>query len=665
MAGVLLDNSSSPLRYALESSELGNAPSSLCGLDDNTRELTFSCGLEGSEPEHQAAVEQLIVSTLEQVANQGVDPQQVAAVLHQLELSQREISGDGFPYGLKLLFDALTPMIHGGDPLNGLDLDPQLAQLQAEAQSPEFIPQLVRRLLLDNPHRVTVTLTPDAELAQRQAQALQAQLAERKAQLNAAEQQALIDQAAALQARQAQQDDPELLPRVGLADVAPELPIAQGQRHDLPNVPAHWYAQGTNGLVYAQLVMDLPPLSAQQLDLLPLYAIFLSEVGSAGRDYLQTQALQAACTGGLSARVSLRGTLDDVQQVRGVLVVAGKALTRNQAALAELLVDTLHCPRFDEHERLCELVAQIRAQREEGISDHGHMLALLAASAGLAPAAALAQRWEGLQGLQSVRALDDSLSEPAAQLALQAQLEQLHQLIVSAPRQLLIVAEAEQHTALAELFSVQTQRLPAVHAYRAFTAPSVEQAPQQAWAINAQVNFCARAYPCVPPAHPDAPVLQVLGEFLRNGWLHRAIREQGGAYGSGAGYHGDSGAFRFFSYRDPRVSATLADFDAALDWLQSAAHPARSLEEAILGVVSAIDKPGSPAGEAISSFYASLFGRTPEQRRAYRQQVLAVTLEDLQRVAATYLRPERASSAVLGAHQQLTQELPEWVCTVV
>jgi Zn-dependent M16 (insulinase) family peptidase len=59
----------------------------------------------------------------------------------------------------------------------------------------------------------------------------------------------------------------------------------------------------------------------------------------------------------------------------------------------------------------------------------------------------------------------------------------------------------------------------------------------------------------------------VLGGFLRNGFLHRAIREQGGAYGGGASHDAGIAAFRFYSYRDPRHAATLADFDAALDWL--------------------------------------------------------------------------------------------------
>ena len=86
--------------------------------------------------------------------------------------------------------------------------------------------------------------------------------------------------------------------------------------------------------------------------------------------------------------------------------------------------------------------------------------------------------------------------------------------------------------------------------------------------------------------------------MLRNGFLHGAIREQGGAYGGGAGHDADAGAFRFYSYRDPRLQETLDDFDRSVDWILSGKHERRLVEEAIIGVVGSLDKPASPAGEA-------------------------------------------------------------------
>ena len=37
----------------------------------------------------------------------------------------------------------------------------------------------------------------------------------------------------------------------------------------------------------------------------------------------------------------------------------------------------------------------------------------------------------------------------------------------------------------------------------------------------------------VEVSHPDAAPLMVLAAYLRNGFLHSAIREKGGAYGGG------------------------------------------------------------------------------------------------------------------------------------
>ncbi len=167
------------------------------------------------------------------------------------------------------------------------------------------------------------------------------------------------------------------------------------------------------------------------------------------------------------------------------------------------------------------------------------------------------------------------------------------------------------------------------------------------WVTSTQVNFCAKAFPTVPVEHEDAPALSVLGGFLRNGFLHRVIREQGGAYGGGAGQDSASASFRFFSYRDPRLEETLDDFDRSVDWLLQEDHQQERLVEAILGVIGTIDKPGSPAGEAKQAFHNDLFGRTAEQRRGFRSRVLKVTLDDLKRVGKCYLKDQPASVAVV------------------
>lgn len=656
LAGVLLDNSASPLRLALETTALGTAPSELCGFDDSTKEAIFACGVEGSEPDKTAAVEELILGVLEDVARNGIPRDEVESVLHQLELSQREVGGGRFPYGLQLMVRALPAALHGGDPVATLDIDPVLEKLREKIQSPSYIKDLARRLLLDNRHRISLTMAPDFHLGERRAETERQRLAAMKAAMSEAQDTEVVKQAAALKLRQETEDDPGVLPKVGLEDVPAELNIPAGHANAVDGMPGTWYAQGTNGLVYEQIVVNMPHLEPELVDDLPLFCGCVTELGCGDLDYLQTQAWQASVSGGISARASLRASISDVQTTRGLFVLAGKALARNQEALAELLGATFARARFDELPRLRELVAQIRAHQEAGVTDQGHVLALVAASAGMGPCGALAHRWDGLRGLQRLKKLDETLEDEEQLAAFASRLARIREAIQASPRQTLVVSEQSQHEVIRSSLTKKWGSFAKCEASsNGFLAEPTDFSVHQAWSTNTQVNFCAKAYSTVAQDHSDAPALTVLGPFLRNGFLHRAIREQGGAYGAGANYAPDTGAFRFFSYRDPRMAETLTAFDSSVEWLKSERHEPRALEEAVLGVISDIDRPESPAGEAIVAFFGDLHGRTPEQRRRFRQAILNVSLSDLKRVADEYLRPASASIAVVSNAHTLEQ----------
>ena len=70
---------------------------------------------------------------------------------------------------------------------------------------------------------------------------------------------------------------------------------------------------------------------------------------------------------------------------------------------------------------------------------------------------------------------------------------------------------------------------------------------QIGWITGSQVCYCAEAFQGVPREHPDAPALSILATVLRNGFLHTAIREKGGAYGAGAANDTATNTFKFFS----------------------------------------------------------------------------------------------------------------------
>jgi Zn-dependent M16 (insulinase) family peptidase len=648
LASVLMDNSGSPLQKALETTNLGTAPSPMCGLEDSQKELCFACGIEGSNPQQADAVEAMILNVLEEVAEQGLPYEQVAASLHQLELSQREISGGSYPYGLSLILTALTNATHRGDPVSLLDLDPVLEKMQQQITDPDYIKSLARELLLNNSHRIRLVMQPDTQLAATRDQAEKQRLSAIAQSLNKQQKQAIVDAAASLKQRQEMEEDLDILPKVGLEDIPNQIKYAQPVSRLASPFPLTSYGAGTNGLVYQQIVMPLPKLSNQQLDLLPLYSSCVSEMGVGNRDYQQTQLWHSSIVGSYTASVSVSSHRNDLAQLQGNLSIACNGLANNQQAMSELMHESFSEVRFDELARLKELLAQIVTHKESSVVSNGHVLAMMAASSGLSAYAQLKQRWGGMTGLSLLKKLNTAIATESGLQQLSEQLKQIHQLILQQPRQYLLVAEKQRleefGSNMASALQSDTNRLQPLN--------SIDYQPQlqsvnHCWTAATQVSFCAKAYPTVASNHADAAPLTLLGGILRNGYLHRAIREQGGAYGAGASQDNQSGAFRFFSYRDPRIEGTLDDFDQSIQWVLNQPLGMDKLEEAILGVIGGLDKPSSPAGEAVQAFHGELNGRTEQVRSEFRQRVLAVTEADIKRVAEQYLRPQQAQTAVI------------------
>lgn len=657
LSSVLLDNSACPLLKALETSPLGSAPSPLCGLEDSNREMSFMAGLEGCAEGAATEVEALILATLAEIARDGIPTDQVEAALHQLELHQREISGDSHPFGLQLILSSLSTAVHRGDPISLLNIDPVLARLREDIKNPRFIPDLIEELLLGNQHRVTLSLKPDPELDNRKAAAETQQLARIKQAMTADEIRGVIAQSKELVKRQARKDDPEILPKVTLADVPPR--IFEPRRKDLhlqySPIPVAYYAQGTNGLCYQQMVLDLPALSDELLNILPLYTSCLTEIGVGARDYAEVQTWQARTSGGLSCFSSIRSKLHDVQKTYATISFSSKSLAANHSAMTQLLQETFEHVRFDETKRLEELIEQMCARKENSITGNGHSLAMTLASSRMSPTAQLAHRFGGLAGIQYLRELREQLSLPATSRRLMEQFQELHNLARQCNKRFLLIAEEPQQQKVLADLEQHWGSIGDASPGAKFTLPAIRQQIRQAWTTTTQVNFCAKAYATVASGHEDNAVLHVLAGFLRNGFLHRVIREQGGAYGAGASQDGDSASFRFFSYRDPRLDETLDDFDSSLDWIMNGSHEPHQLEEAILGVIANMDKPSSPAGEAKQAFYNYLFDRSLESRMRFRERVLATTLQDLRDITQRYFTPDRASIGIISNKENLEE----------
>jgi len=487
LSDALLDHSGSPLRRALEAFPMAESVSPLTGLEESHREMSFLCGIEGVTGDAADAFETAVLQVITEVAEHGIPLAQLQAVLHQIEMSQREVGGDGMPYGLQLIFSCLSAAIHRGDPVELLDLDAAIETLRKDIEDPAFIKGLARTLLLENQHRVTLTLQPDVNLAQEKADAERARLQTTVEAMSDSERRYVIDQTAALTRRQSEVEDLEILPKVTLEDVPKDHPYPE----PIVTGPVTAYAAGCNGIVYHQLIRELPVLNKADWQLLPVLNQVAGELGFGHQDYVEAQNLQQSFTGGISAFASVRASLANVDEAGAFFVLSSRSLARNASKMMALLNETAQGLRFDETARIAELVRQSNTRKQMGVVNQGHSLAMLAASAAFSKVSALNHQLSGLGSLAYFKGLVAKIAEgDVASLA--ADLAGLYERFQQAPQSAMVIAdEAEVPQWVDALLArgTLTQSGPAQQRILAD-----QTAIETAYVTETEVNFCAAAY---------------------------------------------------------------------------------------------------------------------------------------------------------------------------
>ena len=640
ISNILLDNSASPLRKVLESTELGKSLSPLTGLETDHKELVFAAGLEGVGPGKQKEVEELIIQCLKDIVENGIPKDLIDSSLHQLEIRQREISGSGMPFGLQIMLGCLPACIHNDDPLKVLDLDSSFSTIKEKLKSKNYIENLINEKIINNTHRVNFSLAPDPEFNIKKDQIIKEKIIEKSKKLSSKDKEKIIYLTSELKRRQESEDNPEILPKVTKQDIPLDRNYAVPQIVKNGGVNNYFYKSGTNGITYHSMIFPCNNLSFDEFKISTLFANTITDVGLGDKDYEEVQKIQSAITGGISSNFVLIPDENGGDPMIG-LKISSKSLETNENKMQDLMIQTIKEANFNDKNRIEDLVNFISSSNERSLIQNGHMLAMSNAGAQVNNIAATNDMASGINFITNTKRLSKDININGNLEKYIASLESIKDKINKSPIFTFTASSLSKEDS-----SINLLFKDFVQGYQAQNYFNIQD-QSIGWITGAQVCYCAEVFPTVDFFHSDAPALTVLGAVLRNGYLHSAIREKGGAYGSGAIQDSKNMIFKFFSYRDPRCSETFNDFKKSIKWsLKNITE--ENLEEGILGIISSIDKPLSPYGEAMSDFKSLVDKKDPEKRLHFRAKVKECTVKDLINVSSKYLLNDSSKSLIAG-----------------
>jgi presequence protease len=655
---ILIGNSASPLRKALIDSGLGSALSDGTGFDADNRDTLFTCGLKDTDETSADPIEKLVLDVLNGLVKDGIERELVDSAIHQIEFHRKEITNSPYPYGLKLLLSIASSWLHGGDPERVLQLDADLQKLQSEIEQGPFLEKCIQTYLIDNPHRIRLTLAPDQQKARKEEERVLEELKATRSRLTPEELARIQQDADRLKALQEGQEDIGCLPTLELSDIPPDVP-SYAPTSVAPGTPLWCYAQPTSDIFYFNMTASAE-VPEQLLPWVPFLCYAFTKVGTQKHSYTQIARRIDAVTGGLSLAANARAPWNRSQTCLPLFALNAKCLGRNIDPMFDIIEELIRSVDFSDPARLEQLLGEYQAGLESMIIHNGHRLAISLSSRTFSPASALSELWGGVYHVRAIR--EFTRTRDASKVAVLAKdLDALTRSILK-PGNIIMAAIGEK-----PLVDHAASHIGASDALAAFRRPGTSpelppldirpepQAPREGWSTSSAVAFVARTLPTAPQGHPDAPVLAVLSKVLRSLYLHREIREKGGAYGGFAHYNPDNGLFSLASYRDPHIVRTLKVFGGVAEFMQGEPLTQEDVKEAVLQVCSEIDKPDPPGPAARKAFSRLIVGLTDEDRRDFKRQLLEVAPQKLYAVVDRYFsgKDTPVGTAVIAGADQL------------
>ena len=647
---ILLGHGGSPLQKAVLECGLGEDLSPVSGLETDLRQMVFSAGIRGTDPDKREAFETLVTRTLEAAA-ENLDADLVEGALRSVEFRGREIRG-GYPFGMRLMNRTLRGWLHGRPPIESLAFEAPMAHLRRRS-SPGFFEARIRGGLLENPHRSTVSVIPDPQLRERRERDEQKHLDELNSAMTPSERRELEASAQRLTAFQNEPDSPEDLARIPFlsrGDLPPEvirIPMESGRRGGIP-----WYRHRTfcSGVVYLELAFDLRGLQAELQPWMPLFGRALTDVGLPGKGHDEVARELAMKTGGLSC--SLEASPVHPEAGGGIslrLFVHLKALAGQWAEAAELCRELLLRADFSDEKRVGDLLVELRNDYRSAVVPSGHAFASLRAAAGHSPAAPWEELWYGVEQLRFLQAAAEREGGPRdAARALTAVRESA---LLKGGAALALTSDPENSSpALDTAFELVAGLRDGTPEEAGEPELFRHETPGESLAVPSDVSFSGLSLPAPILGSPEHARAGLLAHILRTGFLWETIRMKGGAYGASAALSGMEGTFTFSTYRDPVISPSLNAFRESLEW--AAEHlDDDTLDLAIIGAVGKELKPLSPGERGAAGFKRALYGITDHLRQCRRDAQLAAVSADLRETARKLLDSwsRRSVSVIAGA----------------
>ena len=507
-----------------------------------------------------------------------------------------------------------------------------LAHLKKKVETGYF-EELIRKYLLDNPHKAFVNLYPEKGKNERADAELKRQLAHIKGTLDKKQLYFLTEQTRKLKEFQetpSTQEELEKIPLLKLSDIGREALPYRNKEMTIGGIPAVIHDYHTNGIVYMDFSFDATELPKELIPYATLLVELFRYVDTEHYSYNELATEINLKIGGLSFQTGIYPLLWKKDGYRPYFSIRMKCLGGQTEDGMALMEEILFTSKLGDEKRLKEILSELRTRMDTRIPASGHVYAANRALSYVDPMMKYKEIAEGIDFYDFVKNLDSRFEEKKQML-----MDNLMHTVqcIFRKENLIVGLTGEFH------FKDLLENSFAHFGAQLYDMPCVKAVPQmemrkwnEGFRTSSKVQYVATAGRFEREGQEYTGALRVLKTIFSYDYLWVNIRVTGGAYGCMCGFSRNGYGY-LVSYRDPHLTSTLEVYKNAAEYVRNFEVSDRDMTKYIIGTISTMDQPLEPSALGDRSFMGYLTGITPEMLQREREQVLNATQETIRSLA--------------------------------
>ena len=427
-------------------------------------------------------------------------------------------------------------------------------------------------------------------------------------------------------------EDMEKIPVLKREDISREITPIQNEVLEYDGTPVIFHEIETNGIGYIDLLFDL---SGVPEELLPYAGILQSVLGIIDTENYEYGELFNEInvhTGGIGTSLELYPDVTKVKEkeFKATFEIKSKALYQKLPVAFDMMREILTQSKLDDKKRLKEILSMSKSRLQMRFQSAGHTTAALRALAYLSPLSKLKDLTAGIGYYEVVKDLEEHFEERKTELI--ANLQKLSKILFRPENMMAsFTATKEGLSGMEEMICGLKKQL--------FTEP-VETQPciihcekrNEGFKTSSKVQYVARVGNFIDEGKDYTGALQILKVILSYDYLWQNVRVKGGAYGCMSNFTRIGDGY-FMSYRDPNLEKTNVIYEGIVEYLKGFSVSERDMTKYIIGTISNMDQPMTPAAKGDRSMNLYMNHVSEEMIRKEREEVLDATEEDIRALA--------------------------------